>query len=84
MPKVQFDMDSRGVEELLSSAEMRGVIDSYTQQIAGKAASMSGQSYTAISLGQHRAMGIVRTADWAAVRENLKNNTLERAYRGQA
>lgn len=82
MPKVQFDLNSRGVEELLSRAEMRALINSYAQQIAGRASSMSGEAYKTVALGRHRAVAIVKTGDWAARRENLKNNTLEKALRG--
>lgn len=82
MPKVHFDMDSRGVEELLSRAEMRAIVNSYAQQVAGRASSMSGEEYSTVSLGRHRAIAIIRPGNWAARRENLKNNTLEKALRG--
>lgn len=82
MPKIHFDLNSRGVEELLTRAEMRALVNSYAQQIAGRASSMSGESYKAVSLGYHRAKAIVEPGNWAARRENLKNNTLEKAWRG--
>ena len=79
MAKIHFDLDSRGVEELLSSPEMRSLVDGYAQQVAGRAASLSGLEYEVESKGKHRAVGAVKTGSAHAYYDALANKTLNKA-----
>lgn len=83
MPKIQFDLNSAGVAELLKSGELAGVVETYAQQIAGRAASMTGLEYeAAASVGAGRVRAGVKAASPHAYYENLKNNTLLKALEG--
>lgn len=79
MAKVHFDLNSQGVEALLSSPEMRAVVDGYANQVSGRAASMSGLDYDVESGGIHRAVGAVRAGSVQAYRDALENKTLNKA-----
>ena len=79
MAKIHFDLNSQGVEELLSGAEIRAVVDGYAQQVAGRAASLSGLEYEVQSKGKHRAVGTVKTGSAHAYYDALANKTLNKA-----
>lgn len=83
MAKIHFDLNSAGVVELLKSGEMAGVVNTYAQQVAGRAGSMTGLEYEVTSgTGRSRARAGVKTASAHAYYENLKNNTLLKALEG--
>lgn len=85
MPKnVVFVMDSKGVVELMQSAEMQAILTSAANSVVAQAENMSGglefEAKTGIS--GDRAAATVRTASPHAYYSTMKHNTLEKAVRG--
>lgn len=78
MGKVQVELNSEGVRELLRSPEMAAICQAQARAIAGRAGSgYSVSTYT----GTTRANASVRAETQEAIRDNLKNNTLLKAVR---
>ena len=78
MAKVKFKLNRAGVGQLLKSAEMQNVLNSY----ASASLSRLGEGYeTETFVGFDRAHAIVKAATPEARRENSENNTLLKAVR---
>ena len=76
MAKVEIELNSEGVKELLQSAEMMAICQEHANAIAGRAGNGYGVStYT----GRTRVNASVYCATEEAYRDNLKNNTLLKA-----
>ena len=76
--KVEFELNSDGVRQLLKSAEMKRVCQTHAQRIANRAGTgYEVDTYT----GSNRVNASVSTATADAYRDNLKNNTLLKAVR---
>lgn len=76
MSKVKIVLNRAGVREMLRSAEMEAICFEHAQKIQGKC----GEGYGAISLtAQTRAIALVYPETADAVRDNYKNNTIEKA-----
>ena len=74
-----FRLNRSGVRELLKSAEMKSVCESFANDIAARAGTgYEVSSYT----GRNRVNASVRTATAEARRDNLKKNTLLKAVGG--
>lgn len=78
MSKIQFELNSDGVQELLKGSAMQGILQQYANQKAGQA----GTGYAAsVRVGQRRAYANIYPATDKARRDNLENNTLEKVIR---
>lgn len=77
MSKMQFQLNYEGVGQLLKSAEMVSILESYANGIATRA----GDGYS-VHIGPNRANVSVRTDTDEAAQDNLDNNTLLKAVRG--
>ena len=78
MGKVQVELNSEGVRELLRSPEMAAICQAQARAIAGRAGSgYSVSTYT----GTSRVNASVMAETQEAIRDNLKNNTLLKAVR---
>lgn len=75
---VRFELNKSGVRELLKSAEIEGVIQEFTDQIAARA----GDGYEASVINQNRAIGRVSAVTIKAKRSNAKHNTLLKCLKG--
>lgn len=80
MPKkVEIELNSAGVRELLKSAEIEG----YCKELAQGVASRAGDGYEVTSMsGKTRANARVSTTDRHSYNSNLKYNTLLKALGG--
>ena len=77
--KVKFQVDKKGVRELLRSKEMMDVCKSY----ADRALSSLGEGYEVTTkVGKNRVNAEVAANTAAARRENSENNTILKAIRG--
>lgn len=77
---IEFELSLPGLNELMKSAEMQGVINGAAAQIASAAGDGYGvESAHAIGFV---AIGSVFAETRAAKRENSRNNTLEKAAKG--
>ena len=74
MNKFKFELDTKGVGELLKSEEMMRVLEVHAQSIASQA----GEDYTS-KVMPTRAIAIVKPKNEAGERDNLENNTLLKA-----
>ena len=77
---VRFKLDLRGLNALMKSGEMQGILNSAAGQIAGRAG--DGYETEAAHPISFVAIGSVRAASWEARRDNNKNATLEKAAGG--
>lgn len=80
MSKIKFKLDLKGLNELMKSGEMQGVLNSAAAQIAG-AAGAGYETETAHPIS-FVAIASVRAATPEARRENNQNNTLLKAMGG--
>lgn len=80
MAKKGFELDRKGVRELLKSADMAKVIDEYTQRVCNNAGGPSS-GYTSNVQTANRAVGRVFAFNSAALKDNSENNTLLKALR---
>lgn len=79
MSKVKFELNTKGVGQLLKSDEMKAVLESAANTVAGRA----GGSYEVKTVkAQTRVIATVEAADKETRRDNLKNNTLLKAMGG--
>ena len=77
---IEFKLDLPGLNALMKSPEMQGIINGAAAQIAAAA----GEGYeveTAHPIG-FVAIGRVYAGTWRARRDNNKNDTLEKAAKG--
>lgn len=78
MSKVKFQLNRKGVAELLRSAEMQEVLTEYATGIRNRC----GDGYTQdIYVGKNRANAMVSAETYQAKRDNLENNTILKAVR---
>ena len=77
--KVEIELISAGIRELLQSDEIRG----YCEELAHGVASRAGEGYEVDSMvGKTRANASVYAATREANKDNLENNTLLKALGG--
>ena len=84
MPKVFFELNSKGVVELMKSAEMSAIVTAAAQQVASSASGISngGQFEVVTKMSGDRVAGGIRTADEKAFRSTMDDNAVEKALRG--
>lgn len=77
---VKFTLNLSGLNALMKSSQMQGILNSAAGQIAGRA----GDGYETESAHpiSFIAIASVRTGSWAARKDNNKNGTLEKAVGG--
>ena len=79
MAKMHVELNEEGVRELLQSSEIAAECMSHGQRMAGKA----GNGYSAdAKVGRNRVIIRVKAETQAAIKDNLRNNTLLKAVRG--
>ena len=79
MSKVEIELNSAGIQELLKSAEIQG----YCEELARGVASRAGDGYEVDTMvGKTRVNASVYAATKEANKENLENNTLLKALGG--
>lgn len=79
MSKVEIELNSAGIQELLKSSE----IGSYCKELAEGVASRAGDGYEVTTMvGKTRANARVSTTDWKSYKSNMKHNTLLKALGG--
>lgn len=79
MSKVKFELNKKGVRELLKSPEAAAICTQYAVQIQGRA----GEGYVVESRNYpERSGAAVYPGTYEAYRDNLKNNTLLKALGG--
>ena len=76
MSDFKFELNRKGVRELLKSEEMQEVLMSYAKSVQNRA----GEGYS-IHVGKNRANVSVQTIDDNGMRDNLEKNTLLRSLR---
>ena len=79
MAKKQFQLNRKGVRELLQSAEMLNACGMYAEDIKGRAG--AGYEVSTHSPGKTRVNASVYAATKEAAQDNLENNTLLKAVR---
>lgn len=79
MSKSEFELNSKGVVELMKSAEMVSVLNEYASAVAGRAG--EGYSTSAVMSGD-RAKVFVKAETDEAIKDNSENNTLLKALGG--
>ena len=78
----RFELNSKGVRDLLQSGEMRGIIQEKVNTVYGNAAGSGGNYEASVITGQARIVGRVAAADFRTRRKNLKENILLKALGG--
>ncbi len=79
MNRVVFKLNSAGVQELLKSSEMQGILREY----ANRTANSAGSGYSSeVKVYKKRAVGRAFPATEEAVGDNFRNNTLLKALGG--
>lgn len=77
--KVEVELNSAGIQELLKSAEIESVCKEYADKVANRA----GDGYEVnTQVGKTRVNAMVYADSFAARKDNLKNNTLLKALGG--
>lgn len=77
--KVEVELNSAGIQELLKSAEIEAICREYADQVRDRA----GDGYEVnTQVGKTRVNAMVFAASGEAARDNLKNNTLLKALGG--
>ena len=79
MSDFRFELDKKGVRELLRSAEARSVCESYADAALGRLGAGYGKN---TRTGKNRVNVEVAAETRAAANENSKGNTILKAVRG--
>lgn len=80
MGKVQFELNLRGLNELMMSAEMQSHLDACGASVAAAARDMQGKNYGhRTHVADYVAITNVFPADYRAGIDNNTHNTLEKA-----
>ena len=88
MAKVEFKLNLPGLNELMKSAEMQGILTDAANQIADAANSMASPNIKGADEGyvakgakplNYIALAEVRAVNFAARLDNSRHNTLEKA-----
>ena len=74
--KMKFQLNRKGVRDLMRSPEMKEVIESHARAMQGRA----GDGYT-VRYGKSRTVAFVETGSDGAAQDNLDNNTLLKAVK---
>lgn len=78
MVKKGFELNYKGIGELLKSKEMQQILSQHASDIRGRC----GDGYEQdVYVGKTRANAMVRAETAQAKQDNLKNNTLLKAVR---
>ncbi len=72
----RFELDIRGLQQLLKSEEMQGILDEYGAQVAGRAG--DGYGYRT-HVGDFTSITNVFPETKEAAKDNYENNTLLKA-----
>lgn len=80
MAKFKFKLDKKGVSALLSSEEMKKIIEEYGNNALSKCD--SGYKYELkVGVGRTRVHANINCGDYEAYYHNLKSNTLVKAIK---
>ena len=80
MSKVKFELDIRGLNELMKSQEMQSILDQEGAKVAGRASGMSGEQFGhRTHVADYVAITNVYPDSKEAARDNYNNNTLLKA-----
>ena len=80
MSKVKFELDIRGLNELMKSPEMKSILDQEGAKVAGRASGMSGEQFGhRTHVADYVAITNVYPDSKEAARDNYNNNTLLKA-----
>lgn len=83
MSKVDFKLNLPGLNQLMKSPEMQGILLQKAKEVEGRANSMKqdpkAEYYTMTKTINWIAVANVRCANGEAIHENLENNTLLKA-----
>ena len=86
MSKVKFELDLRGLNQLMKSEEMQTILSQYGNEVATRAKSNAMDSRAEFSTNtktiNYIAVTNVRADNRYAILENLKHNTLRKALGG--
>ena len=75
----KFELNRKGVAELMKSKEMQGILTEYASGVKNRC----GDGYTQdIYVGKNRANAMVSAETREALSDNIKNNTILKAVRG--
>lgn len=81
--KVQFKLNLKGLNALMKSPEMQGILDQHGAAVAGRANNMSGESFGfRTHLASFVAITNVYPDSKKAASDNYENNTLLKALGG--
>lgn len=78
MAKSKFKLNSKGVGQLLKSAEMQNVLSEHATAIRNRCGDGYEQEHF---VAGSRAVATVKATSFKAKRDNMKNNTLLKAVR---
>lgn len=76
---MKFKLNSKGVRELLQSAEMQNVIRGYVNTVESNAGGGSAGYSGNVQVGKKRAVGRVYAYNSKGIADNNENNTLLKA-----
>lgn len=84
MSKAKFELDLKGLNELMKGAEMQAVLQEKGDEVASRARSMcpEGEYQTRTATGRFIATTFVSAENWEAIHDGFKNNTLLKALGG--
>ncbi len=79
MSKEKFQLNRKGVAELMKSKEMQGILTEYASGVKNRCGDGYAQD---IYVGKNRANAMVSAETREALSDNIKNNTILKAVRG--
>ena len=84
MSKVKFDLDLKGLNELMKSSEMQSILQEKGNEVASRARSMcpEGEYQTRTVTGNYIATTFVSAENWEAIHDGFEHNTLLKALGG--
>ena len=84
MSKVDFELDIKGLQELMKSAEMQQILNETAASVASKASMQSGGEDFGqdVRVASYVAIGTVFPQSEAAAKASFQNNVLEKSLSG--
>ena len=84
MSKAKFELNLKGLNELMKGAEMQGVLQEKGNEVASRAQSMcpNGEYRVRTVTGNYIATAYVSAQNWEAIHDGFEHNTLLKAIGG--
>ncbi len=84
MSKAKFELNLKGLNELMKGAEMQGILQGKGNEVASRARSMcpKGEYNVRTVTGNYIATTFVSAENWEAIHDGFEHNTLLKSLGG--